>query len=256
MTRKMESLSQQASWIVGASLGISLGLVSIIGCSQPSREDGAPQSPAAHDASAYRFVFAGPGGTASSRVERAPLEGGRERLHGETEIHLDSAHTYVVHEDVVIEASGRMSWAKVSLSEGMAAAPTRTIELDPSAQAVRAQLPDGDRSWSVAADMPWAYEGLFGDVAPALASATAVQAWVMLRAAETGSWLHVVGPTAEATQRMAADQLVFADGAARFIVIGDEVVEADRRFVSALPWKAFAQGCGHAEPGAPQRLAF
>ena len=94
------------------------------------------------------------------------------------------------------------------------------------------------RSWLAPADRPWVYEHLFTDVAPLAADATAVQGWVARRAAEASEELYRVDIASNEARSTLADQIVVRDGRALWIVLGDEVVEADDCFVRALPWKA------------------
>jgi hypothetical protein len=226
---------------------LAVGLVVVCalaaGCSRDDLRNTGGAAEAALEStrsSSHTFAFEMAGITASSRVERRASAGGAEMLHGTTSVALPGApHPLLLEETAQLDASGRLVLATADLRSGpQAAHSVRSIRLDAAAGTVKVRDEKGERSWRVQADQPWIYEGLFADIAPAMADATAVQAWVAHRASRASTRLREVNVAAREDHLTVADQVAFADGPSEWIVLGDEVIETDADFIRALRWKA------------------
>lgn len=186
---------------------------------------------------AHSYTFGGPGAHAISRVDRQLMAGGRELLRGTMEVALADAAPAVVSETAELTATGKLVRATSTLSTG-ASAPLRSVTLDAVRGSVTVRDEHGERSWSVPADHPWMFTGLFDDIAPHAGGVTPVQVWVARRAAQAGERLRLVEVLAERSSLTVPDQVVFQDGDKDLVVLGDEVAETDASFVRAVPWKA------------------
>lgn len=251
--------------LIGLVCALSVGCARGDGAAPSQGGSAAAQGAAATTrASTHSFAYAASGASAASRVERVVRGDGAETLLGTTELTVAGAtHPMVLVETADLDASGHLTGATAQLSTGPHGRDLlRAIRLDAARGTVTVNDAVGERSWLVATDHPWIYEGLFDDVAPLASNATAVQAWVAKRAAQSGARLRAIQVAARRSHLTLAEQVVFADGAGSLVVLGDEAIEADSDFVRALPWKALsaaasltaspshaADGAGYCVPG-------
>jgi hypothetical protein len=220
-----------------------LAAAALSGCARSEQKGmgGAPES--AQEgvrASSHTFAFGGAGVKATSRVERLVRADGSEVLHGSTQVTTaGTAQPLVLVEDAEIDSSGRLSLATSELRAGPQGLETvRSVQLDAEHGTVTVRDAKGQRAWPVLADQPWIYAGLFTDVAPQAAGATAVSGWVARRAAQASSKVRAIDVSARESHTAPIDQVVFPDGRSLWVVLGDEAVEVDGDFIRSLPWKA------------------
>ena len=242
------------------TMKLAVGLVVVCalaaGCGRDDlRNTGGAAEAASADARtmSHSFAFESAGITASSRVERRVEGGGAEAIHGVTLVTLSgAAHPLVLDETALLDASGRLVLATAELRTGpQAEDAVRAIRLDAATGTVTVRDDKGRRSWRVPAVEPWIYEGLFTDVAPAMADVTAVQAWVARRAAHASERLRDVNVADHEAHLTLANQVALPDGQVEWIVLGDEAIETDGDFVRALPWRSL--GAAGAEIQAAER---
>ena len=146
-----------------------------------------------------------------------------------------SGRVWRIREDVELSPAGLLERARVSLEAGEGAPSlVREVRLDAACGVWSIRDASGEVSGRLPAQIPWAYASLFGDVAPELAAATPTGAWVTLRAAEANDAVLMIDSQA-GVHAVASDQLLIADGARRWVVLGDEAIEADADFVREAP---------------------
>lgn len=209
-------------------------MAALAGCDRgPLPADAGAQS----GVSAHSYAYSGAGVTASSRVERQTSDDGAETLRGTTEVALSgAARPVIVAEEAHLDATGRLVSATTELRSG--GTTLRSVKLDSENGLVTVRDEHGETSWRVANDHPWAYAGLFDDIAPQAAGVSAVQAWIARRASAAGPRVRMVEVLSQRSSVTLSDQIVFNDGDRDLVVVGDEVAEAGPDFVRALPWKA------------------
>jgi hypothetical protein len=177
------------------------------------------------------------GGRVRSTIERVVRADGSEVLYGRTEIGgLECAEGLVgavVIEEVEIDAGGRMISADIALVSGEDEVEKR-IHLDPAKGLVRIDGRAGKSVWRAPDDAPWAYAPLTVDGHEGAPIATPVAAWVTLGAVTAAPNARVIDVEGQRTDLIPADQLVVDDGEARFVVLGDEAIEADADFIVAM----------------------
>ncbi|MFO0591418.1 MAG: hypothetical protein U0441_27970 [Polyangiaceae bacterium] len=211
------------------------------GCASKG-SDGA--SSAAADRAVHSFTFGGAGLSAQSRVERTFREGGGEMLAGTTEVRLPGEpHPFVVRETATLDAAGRLQTATSELRAGQRAEDVmRTVLFDAAAGTITIRDAKGSATMHASADHPWYYVNPFSDIAPLASDATAVQAWIARRAAESATGdvarLRAIDVTAKGSFLTLANQVLMSDQSTAWVVLGDEVIETDADFVRALPWRS------------------
>lgn len=225
------------SIVAGLYFGV---LAASLGCGRSEAqgiESAAAVSPLRSSLSS--FAFSGAGVNATSRVERSTRVGGGEVLKGATEVISSTAPSrLVLGERAEIDATGRLVLATAELRSGSAQGDlVRSVELDAARGSVTVRDARGERVWSVPVDEPLVYRGLFTDVAPQASDTTAVQAWVARLGARSSSRVRTIDVAARESHTTPVSQVLFADGASVWVVLGDEAVETDDDFVRALPWK-------------------
>jgi hypothetical protein len=184
------------------------------------------------------------GAEAHSRVERTLRADGSEVLRGRTEIGgpRGAKVRAIAIEEVEIDAQGRLVSADVSLVSGAEGSEVKKrVHLDPAKGLVRIAGPRGTSSWRAPTDAPWAYAPLTADGLPAMPIATPVAAWVTLRAVGAAPSARVIDCDGPWTSLIPADQLVVEDGAARFVVLGDDAIEANQDFIVSMQLNSLAR---------------
>jgi hypothetical protein len=198
------------------------------------------------------------GAWAQSHIERTVRVDGSEVLYGRTEIGgAEGAPVRaIVIEEVEIDAGGRLVSADISLVSGEEGAEVeKRVRFDPVKGSIRIDGPSGTNVWSAPDDAPWVYAPLAADGPQAVPVATPVAAWVTLRAIEASPNARVIDGDGLWTNLTPADQLVVEDGASRFVVLGDDVIEANGDFIASM-WLNSLAVAPAAREGAPRVEGF
>ncbi|WP_437878777.1 hypothetical protein [Sorangium sp. So ce513] len=182
----------------------------------------------------YTFFDAG---GARSRVERRVRPDGSESLSSETRPSRAEAAAApaagalppggVLREYAELDASGRLVYADVSLSD--AAGVVKRMILDPQHGA--ALLRRADRAWGLVR-IPTREPLIY---APVSSIVTPVAAWVARRAAQAAPSAHLFDDVTAASHGILSDQLVVEDGRDTFVVLGDAALSVDGEFITSLP---------------------
>ncbi|WP_434048293.1 MULTISPECIES: hypothetical protein [Sorangium] len=183
------------------------------------------------------YTFFGAAG-AQSRVERRIRPDGSETLSSETRPSRAEPSRGpaaggalppggVLREYAELDASGRLVYADVSLSD--AAGVVKRMILDPQHGAAllrRAGLASGF------VRIPTGEATIY---APVSSTVTPVAAWVARRAAQAAPSIHLFDHVAAASHEILSDQLVVEDGRDTFVVLGDAALSVDDEFITSLP---------------------
>lgn len=194
------------------------------------------------------------GSRVQSHIERTVRADGSEVLHGRTEIGgAEGAPVRaIVIEEVEIDAAGRLVSADISLLDGEEGADVeKRVHLDPAKASIRIDGLSGTSVWSAPDDAPWVYAPLVTGGPQGVAIATPVAAWVTLRAIEAAPNARVVDSDGLWSNLTPADQLVVEDGASRFVVVGDDVIEINGDLVASM-WLNSLDVASAACEGAPR----
>ena len=180
----------------------------------------APRATTAEDAHLRVYPFAGTGG--SSRIERRVSAGGGEDLRGKTTL---TRAAEALRETALLAPSGRLLHAEIEL-------PGARFVLDPGTATVRIErVGAAPMSWRVPADAPWVYRagsGRRGLIASPLAG------WVAMRAAASATVVRVIEPERRRSYLVPIDQVVVATELGTTVVLGDDAIDADDRFVTEV----------------------
>ncbi|WP_437728970.1 hypothetical protein [Sorangium sp. So ce861] len=186
------------------------------------------------------YTFFGSAG-AQSRVERAIRPDGSETLSSETRLSPADAGQApggalpaggVLREYAELDASGRLVYADVSLSD--AAGVVKRMILDPQHGA--ALLRRAGRA-SGFVRIPTGEATIY---APVGSIVTPVAAWVARRAALAAPSVRMFDEGTAESHAVLSDQLVVEDGRDTFVVLGDAALSADDEFITSLPLGAAA----------------
>ncbi|WP_438030534.1 hypothetical protein [Sorangium sp. So ce233] len=183
------------------------------------------------------YTFFGAAG-AQSRVERRIRPDGSETLSSETRPSRAEPNRGpaaagalppggVLHEYAELDASGRLVYADVSLSD--AGGVVKRMILDPQHGAAllrRAGLASGF------VRIPTGEATIY---APVSSTVTPVAAWVARRAAQAAPSIRLFDHVAAASHEILSDQIVVEDGRDTFVVLGDAALSVDDEFITSLP---------------------
>lgn len=175
-----------------------------------------------------------------SRVTRETSQDGVESLVAHTSFRCGSdPHPVVLDERATIDPMGRLIRARFTLSSGPAGATAlRSVDVDAASGTVLISDVDGNSTIKVPTTEAWILTSVMADLLPELGGATPLQGWIAARAASSGLWLREVNVGHREHHRTPTSQVVFTVDEGRWIVLGDEVVEADDTFITSVPWRA------------------
>ncbi len=198
----------------------------------------APRTSAQASCSIDNFSFASEDAS-TSRVDRARDASQSEQLHGETI--LTGGRGRVV-EDVMIDAKGRMTGAKIALY-GAGPAPDLVAVMNrPERGEGIIEVKTNDRTdrWTAPADSPWVLvpiEGAGGHRVP-----TPVAAMVASRAVHAAgggeAWVRVIDVSARRSYRTPGDQIAVPTEIGETVIFGHNGVDLDASFVREVRWAA------------------
>lgn len=178
------------------------------------------------------------GGTGSrSRVRVQRYADGSEVLVGDTVLYGAGGAAWQLREEASIGQSGRLVRARVRLgAEGGAGEAIREVRLDAELGEWSISDSNGVLAGRLSRQYPWVYGPVFADIAPELGSVTPMTAWIALRAAQADAAVLMIDPQAGVDAVM-SDQVLVSDGPRRWVVMGEEAIEADAEFVQQAPWR-------------------
>ena len=198
---------------------------------------GAASLQAAPTVTTHSFSRGDSGAGSRSRVRVLRYPDGSETLVGDTVLHDAGGRGWRLQEEASIGQSGRLVRARLRLgAEGGAGEAIREVRLDAERGAWSISDASGVLAGRLPGQYPWVYGPMFGDIAPELGSATPMAAWIALRAAQGDAAVLMIDPQA-GVDAVLSDQVLVSDGPRRWVVMGEEAIEADAEFVKDAPWR-------------------
>lgn len=213
----------------------------VAGCTPDHGTAPTAEKPASPSPATRAFAQRGSHGERfSARIE--VLGDGTESLKGESLIPNAEGGSWVVNEEARLDPDGRLLLAVIKLVDRDTGLWRRTMRLDAQRGEWQTRDIQGDRAGTASRQYPWTWSSVFEAEATEAEVITPVAAWVTARAAMSAEAVTLIGVNGAESTAM-SDQVLVVDGAERWIVIGDEVVEAGADFVELLPaYEAVARG--------------
>jgi hypothetical protein len=202
-------------------VAIAIALVAS-GC----RESPEPRPEPREGRDAPTFSYAGAGG-ASARVTRTTTPDGGERLRGETQVPFDAHAGRCVHEDVTLDARGRLVRAEISVAADCDRPADERMILDVASGEVHTTTGSTTVTRRVPQDAPWVY-------APPAAIATPVSAWVTAKASASAPAVRQVRADSNHAALVPREQIAIETERGLTVIVGNDGADVDAAFVEQV----------------------